>query len=182
MSEKRGLPGKAGGLCRPPFPIFVNKYKTSGLRPATTNHSVPAFLQPGLAREIYGSQSEACPAGSSLGRGWNASRWGSLSLHRIPPPPLKSSERLFRKVTLPESPQSPGCLWEEPSLGKLGRGGGQGKVSHASGEGGGYSRQRRALQGRSTHFRHIIFCLAGGSSVKVVWVNTSLRGVIWHFD
>lgn len=42
-SEQRGLQrgpeeASAAGL----FPIFVNKYKTSGLRPATTNHRVPA--------------------------------------------------------------------------------------------------------------------------------------------
>lgn len=94
----------------------------------------------------------------------------SLSLHRIPRPPLKSSGCLFGKVTLPESPRSPGCLWEEPSLGKLGRGGGtwrgagrQGKVSlHASAGGGGEggtTGRGRALEGRSAHPRHIIFCL-----------------------
>ena len=69
-----------------------------------------------------------------------------------PPPPLKSSERLFRKVTFPESPQSPGCLWEEPSLGKLGRGGGQGKVS-ACLWGGGVQQAEKGSSGKVNPFQ-----------------------------
>lgn len=84
----------------------------------------------------------------------------SLSLHRIPRPPLKSSGCLFGKVTLPESPRSPGCLWEEPSLGKLGRGtwrgaGGQGgrarclsMLLRGGGWRGGYNRQRKGTGGK----------------------------------
>lgn len=44
-----------------PFPIFVNKYKTSGLRPATTNHSVPAAW-PGWGRFMVPSLRPALPA------------------------------------------------------------------------------------------------------------------------
>lgn len=53
--------GRRRRLPAQPFPIFVNKYKTSGLRPATTNHSVPAAW-PGWGRFMVPSLRPAPPA------------------------------------------------------------------------------------------------------------------------
>ena len=69
VSEKQGLQGgqeAASAACQAfprlsPFSLTNTRLPVSALPPQTT-----VFLQPGWAGETYGSQSESCPAGSSL--------------------------------------------------------------------------------------------------------------------
>lgn len=78
---REALPSARLSPCLSPFLLTNTRLPVSALPPQTT-----AFLQPGWAGEIYGSQSEACPAGSSLRRSWNASRWGPPFLPYYPHP------------------------------------------------------------------------------------------------
>lgn len=134
VSEQWGLQGKqeeVPAACLSPFLLTNTRLPVSALP-----HKPQRSCSPAPAGEIYGSQSEACPAGSSLRRSWNASRWGPLSLPGIPPfkdllAPVQESHLISVPLSLPAAcgKNQVSESWGE-AAGEGGRGSGEKGLGH----------------------------------------------------